>query len=130
MNTPLRNQTTLKQEHAAYMLFTQLAKGRNVPFEHVLRDLKLNDEKSRGWSFVPELRWEFGLYDHTVKQVYNSFLRVGDSGARGAIITLAITDESLCGLIRRYASTDEMTSVWNWPLNWTACEHYKHRWCA
>lgn len=130
MNTPLRNQTTLEQEYASFALFKQLAQGRDVHHEHQLHKLYLNTEESKGWRMVPKVRWEFGLYDHTVKQVYNSFLRAGASGARGAIIILSITDESLCGLIRRYATGDEMKTLWDWPANWTACEHYKHRWCA
>jgi hypothetical protein len=126
---PLRNNTTLKQEHATFLLFKQLTQGKDIPREHQLRKLHLSMENSKGWGMIPKVCWEFGQYDFTVKQVYNSFLRVGASGARGAVITLSITDGSLCGLIRRYSTGDEMVSVWNWPTCWTACVNYKHDNC-
>src|SRR5690242_20459492 len=107
---PLRNQTTLKQERATYELFKSLVQGKDVSATHTLRKLKLNTDKDNGksWSVIPKLVQEYGLYEHTIKQVYNSFLSGGANGARMGIIILSITDESLCGLIRRYATTEEL----------------------
>lgn len=129
---PLRNQTTLKQERATYDLFKQLVQGKDVPVTHTLRKLKLNTDEDNGkdWAIIPKLVTEFGLYEHTVKQVYNSYLSSGPTGARMGIIILSITDDSLCGLIRRYATQDELKTVFNWPSIWTACQCYKHSWCA
>lgn len=131
-NTPLRIKTTLKQERATYDLFAQLVQGQDVPREHTLHKLKLNtdEDKGRGWRIIPKLVQQFGYYEYPVKQVYNSFLNSGPNGARLGLITLSITDESLCGLVRRYATGDEMTAVWNWPEYWTACENYKHSYCT
>lgn len=129
---PLRNQTTLKQERATYELFKQLVQGRDVSLTHTLRKLKLNTDEDDGkaWRIIPKLVQEFGLYEHTVKQIYNSYLNSGAEGARMGIIILSITDDSLCGLIRRYASSEELKTIFNWPEIWTACEYYKHSWCA
>ena len=76
---PLRNQTTLKQERATYELFKQLVQGRDVPITHPLRKLKLNTDEDDGkaWRIIPKLVQEFGLYEHTVKQIYNSYLNSG-----------------------------------------------------
>jgi hypothetical protein len=130
--TPLRIQTTLKQERATYDLFKQLVQGKDVPTPHLLRKLKLNtnEDSGKAWVIIPKLVQEYGLYEHTVKQIYNSYLGSGPNGARVGILYLSITDESICGLIRRYASRDEMKTVWNWPDYWTACQCYKHQWCA
>lgn len=132
MNIPLRNQTSLKQERATYELFKQLVQGRDVPMDHTLRKLKLNasEDNGRAWAIIPKLVQEYGLYEHTVKQIYNSYLSSGANGARMGIIILSITDDSLCGLIRRYSTQVEMQTVWNWPSYWTACKCYKHSWCA
>lgn len=128
---PLRNQTTLKQERAVYELFKQLVQGKDVPATHILRRLKLkgNEDNGKAWRIIPKLFQEFGLYEHTVKQIYNSFLSNGANGARMGIIILSITDESVCGLVRRYATQEELQTLFNWPTIWTACEGYKHRWC-
>ena len=128
----LRNQTTFKQERATYDLFKSLVQGKDVPATHILRKLKLtgNEDNGKAWAVIPKLVQEFGLYEHTVKQVYNSFLSRGTEGARMGIIILSITDESLCGLIRRYATQEELERLFNWPTIWAACQCYKHRWCA
>ena len=128
----LRDKTTKKQERRTYEVFKMLCQGQDVEPHHILRKLKLNTDidNGKGWSHNSMLAYEFGLWQHTVKQVYCSFLNSGSNGARMGIIILSITDDSLCGLIRRYASTEEFTTVFNWPSIWTACQCYKHRWCA
>lgn len=130
-NTPLRNKTTLLQESATYELFKQLVQGKDVPHTHTLRKLKLNTDEDKGeaWRVITKLAIEFGLYEHVVKQIYNSFLKSGPNGARMGIVYLSITDDSVCGLIRRYASCEEMKTVWRWPSIWTACKVYKHDFC-
>jgi len=128
---PLRNQTTLEQERHTYDVFRQLCQGKDLEPSHILRKLKLNTDvdKGKGWLHIPALAREFGLWQHTVKQIYMGFLGTGAPGDRMGIIILSITDESLCGLIRRYSTTEELTTIFNWPAIWSACQCYKHRWC-
>jgi len=126
------NQTNERQERNAYELFKQLCQGRNVEPRHPLYGLKLNVDEDNGkaWRNIPELAWDFGLWQHTIKQIYCSFLNRGTAGARAGIVTLAITDEHLCGLIRRYSAPEEVTTLFGLPLNWEMCAFYKHRWCT
>src|SRR4051794_30418297 len=108
--TPLLNKTTALQDQAAYRLFRQLVLGQDVEVCHILKSLKLNaeEEKGKAWRNIPALAEEFGLWQHNVKQIYNGFIGRSGTGARTAIIILAITDETLCGLIRRYSSPQEI----------------------
>ena len=129
--TPLCNQTTLDQERHTYDVFKQLCQGQDLEAGHILRKLKLNTDidKGKGWLHIPALAREFGLWQYTVKQVYHGFLGTGARGAQMGITYLCICDESLCGLLRRYCTGDEMYTVFNFPRIWSACECYKHRWC-
>lgn len=130
-NQPLRNKTTLAQERHVYEVFRQLCLGQDFEPKHMMRSLKLNadEDKGKAWRNIPALEYEFGLWQYTVKQVYNGFLGRKAAGARQAIIILSITDESLCGLIRRYASQDELKNVFMLPTPWNMCTFYKHNWC-
>lgn len=126
------NQTNECQERNTYELLKHLCQGQDVEPNHILRSLKLSGDEDNGkaWRDVPQLAQEHGLWQHTVKQIYNGFLSRKSAGARMGIASLAITDEALCGLIRRYSTPEEVTELFGLPRHWVMCEFYKHRWCA